>query len=291
MNNINEKAMLVRQSISVWSGRKHDRKITREVLDQHHANAGAGRWHKVLIAKTALSQVNHVANLARAHHYEHTLPWEDLGARMLPSAEYFYYMEKQREFSTDFHKATGEFLSNYDVYVSDAEQALNSMFNAKDYPSAEKIRSRFAFDNVITPLPSKSDFRVHINETEVRRIQLTIEARTEKMLHAATQECWKRLHAAVERMALRLADDKSRIHDSLVGNLVDLVDLLPRLNLTNDPALERMRAEVLDKLCRTDANALRPNSKQFDPQTRHNQLTHANTLLESMEGYVTSPTQ
>ena len=46
---ITEKAMLAAVHISIWTAVKHDRKVSREVADQHGAHQGAGRYNKQLL--------------------------------------------------------------------------------------------------------------------------------------------------------------------------------------------------------------------------------------------------
>ena len=48
---ITERAMLAAVHISIWTAVKHDRKVSREVAEQHGAHAGAGRYNKKLCAK------------------------------------------------------------------------------------------------------------------------------------------------------------------------------------------------------------------------------------------------
>ena len=286
MSALTEKAMLVRQAVNVWSGRKFDKKVTQEVLDHHNAGLDAGRWNKSLVAKAALADVNRVTNQARTHHYDHTLSWEDWGARILPAAAYFDYMDEQRDFKTQFDAAADAFERNYVQYVNDAKAALGGMFDSDDYPDVYEIRSRFAFETIVSPLPDQGDFRVSLNASEVRRIQADIESRTRNILHDATDECWKRLYKSVEHMTERLSDADNRFHDTLVGNLRDLVDLLPKLNIADDPELERMRQDVAAKLCSNDPSVLRPNSKDFDKATREQQSNDAEQILDAMSGYV-----
>ena len=286
MSNLTEKAMLVRQAINVWSGRKFDKNVTRDVLAQHNASEDAGRWNKSLVARAALADVKKIGNAARTHHYDHTLSWEDWGARILPAAAYFDYMDAQRDFKAEFDAAADAFESNYVQYVNDAKAALNGMFDPDDYPSVAEIRSRFDFETIVSPLPDRDDFRVTLNASEVQRIQADIESRTRNILHDATDECWKRLYKSVEHMTERLSDADNRFHDTLVGNLRDLVDLLPKLNIADDPQLERLRQDVAAKLCQNDPSVLRPSSKDFDKVAREQQANDAEQILDAMSGYV-----
>ncbi len=48
MSVISEKAMLATVHLSVWTARKHDRTISKEVAANHGADERAGRYHKRL---------------------------------------------------------------------------------------------------------------------------------------------------------------------------------------------------------------------------------------------------
>lgn len=76
MNNLTEKAMLVRLSISQWTARKYDKKISREVASLHNTSSDAGRYNKVLIAKQAIEAIQKIVSESRTYHYINTLAWE-----------------------------------------------------------------------------------------------------------------------------------------------------------------------------------------------------------------------
>jgi len=84
MSNLNEKAMLVKLSVSQWTARKYDKKVSQEINDQYSAH-DAGRYNKVLIAQEEIKKISKVASQARSFHYFNTLPWDDNGSRILPS--------------------------------------------------------------------------------------------------------------------------------------------------------------------------------------------------------------
>ena len=50
---ITERAMLAAVHISIWTAMKHDRKISRDVANQHGAREGAGRYNKQLLSGAA----------------------------------------------------------------------------------------------------------------------------------------------------------------------------------------------------------------------------------------------
>jgi hypothetical protein len=60
-------------------------------------------------------------------------------------------------------------------------------------------------------------------------------------------------------MVDKLNEPESRFHASLVTNVFDLVDLLPRLNVNQDEELNRFAAEIKDRLCNFSAHDLKKN--------------------------------
>ena len=71
---LSQKAVLASLSISQWSARKLDKKVTEEIHARNHAEPHAGRYNKLLIAREGLQKVQHVAGEARTFHYAMTQP-------------------------------------------------------------------------------------------------------------------------------------------------------------------------------------------------------------------------
>jgi len=94
---LSQKAVLASLSISQWSARKLDKKVTEEIHARNHAEPHAGRYNKLLIAREGLQKVQHAAGEARTFHYAMTQPWMDDGARLLPSALFIDYANRIRD--------------------------------------------------------------------------------------------------------------------------------------------------------------------------------------------------
>lgn len=273
---LNSKAMLVSLTISQWTARKFDKKVTEEVRSTHNAG-DAGRYNKLLIANEAIKEVTKATSEARVFHYTNTLPWTDDGARILPAANYLSYCEGMRKCKAQFERAVAKFLSNYDGLKEEARVRLNTMFNEADYPDEKAIRRKYDLRTSVLPLPSASDFRVDLQEEEVEEIQRNIEERMQNAQNKAMRDLFFRLKEALDRMVERLSDPENVFRDSLVGNLVELVNLLPRLNLTDDPNLENVRREIESKLTRHA-----PDSLRVDPHLRKEVATDAKDILDRM---------
>ena len=243
MKNLSEKAILVDLTISLWTATKYDKKVTKEVEEDHNAT-NAGRFNKKLIAKKGLEKLNSIANEARNFHRKYTLPWSDSGDRLLPALNYFEYVSKLRDFKQKFNDAVLTFIDTYTELKTEAKNTLGDMFNEKDYPSVSQLKDKFSIESSFMPIANLDDFRITVNQNEVDDLKAEIERNVYKRIDDATKDLWLRIKEAVEHMYEKLMDKDAIFRDSLVTNISDLIDLLPRLNFTNNPEI----SSVIDEL-------------------------------------------
>lgn len=243
--------MLCSLSISMWSARKHDPEASEEIATLHGAKSDAGRYNKMLLPKEALAEIQKIMSEARHEHYFMTLPWGDDGYRVLPAAAYLDHTAKMREISNRFGPAVDTLVQRFEQLVREAKLRLNGLFREADYPSTAELRAKFSFETKVIPLPDAADFRVCLGDEEKERIKRQITATVEASLQVATRDLWQRLYEAVKHMserlnAYRVVEDRVEhpFRDSIVGNLVRLVEVLPKLNVSRDPELERLAEQV-----------------------------------------------
>jgi len=284
---LSSRAMLCSLSISMWSARKHDPDASQEIAQRHGAQADAGRYHKVLLPKEALAEVQKVVSDARQEHYFMTLPWDDNGYRVLPSAAYMDHTEKMRELSSRFNPAVEALAREFGNLVEQAKVRLGGLFRPEDYPPPDELRRKFSFETKVMPLPDAGDFRVTLGDEEKERIKRQITATVEASLQIASRDLWQRLYEAVSHLAERLSAYKVTgtgiehpFRDSVVTNLVKLVDVLPKLNVTGDPELERLASEVRASLL-VDPQELRKSES-----VRSETAKRASAIVERMQGYM-----
>jgi hypothetical protein len=255
---ITERAMLAAVHISIWTAVKHDRKISRDVADQHGAHQGAGRYNKQLLrGADKLDELRTLAGQVRQYFYKITLPWSDEGFRLLPSNLYFDLMARMREFETGFEQGVESFLRVYPQYIEQVRPKLNGLFRQEDYPDVEKLRKKFGVKLEVLPIPSGADFRVQMSAEEQARVAREIDANVRQFLTRGTEDLWKRLREVVSHMVDRLNEPESRFHSTLVTNVFDLVELLPRLNVNGDRELDRFAEQARQRLCGFTAQDLK----------------------------------
>lgn len=274
---LRDKAMLVRLSISQWSGRRFDKKATAEVETAHNTK-NIGRFNKTLVDPQLLKGVTTAAGRIRTAHYMRTMPWDDAEYRLLPSEMYYEHSELMQQLEDDFWNQVNHIVDNYDLEVQRSSTRLGPLFDPSEYPSPAELRARYDVRWSIIPLPDKEDFRIDLGAEEVARIQEGIEERIASATHAAVADIWHRLAETVKRAHDRLSTPDAVFRDTLIGNIEDLCGLIPKLNVTNDPELERLRLDVEAKLAGHEPQTLRDN------QTARKQVADdASSILSEMD--------
>jgi hypothetical protein len=164
---------------------------------------------------------------------------------------------------------------------------LRGLFRPEDYSAPDELRSKFSFETKVMPLPDAGDFRVTLGEEEKERIKRQITAAVQASLQVASRDLWQRLYEAVSHLAERLQAYKvteegveNPFRNSVVTNLVKLVDVLPKLNVTGDPELERLASQVRASLL-VNRQELR-NSESIRSETAKN----AATIAQRMQAYM-----
>jgi hypothetical protein len=289
------RAMLCNLDISQFGSSKYDQEISDEVAEKHGAEADAGRYRKNLFPKQALKEIRKLVRKTYVDHREMTLPWNDAGYRILPSAMYMEHTEKMRADKAELLAAVTKFAKDIvpelgttglERWINAAKTRLGGMFRPSDYPTAEEFIAEYDAEVNVIPLPDANDFRVTLGDEEKDRIKRQITASVEASLTLATRELWQRTYDAVSHMADKLRTykaeegSKTRLHDSVVNNLIKLCDIMPKLNLAGDPELDRLTADIRASLL------VNPDTLRKSESVRTETARAAAKIAERMAGYM-----
>jgi hypothetical protein len=196
------------------------------------------------------------------------------------------YADWMRAANAKWDAEVERFIGQWDSFVAEARIKLNGMFNPADYPTEAQLRAKFGFRWKVRPIPEASDFRVHLRDAEVTAIRAEIEGEQRVIVDAAMRSVWERMRDVVKSMADRLKaynPENPAAHpfrDSLVSNIAELLEVLPALNLTNDPNINRFTVEMRE-LVNHNAQALRDSAR-----IREDIGGRAQTILDQMAQFV-----
>ena len=263
---LSSKAMLCTVSISAWSGYKFDREASEEIAEIHGAEKDSGRFNKRLVPRKELEEITKLVGRIRRDHEFVTLPWSDNGFRVLPAAAYMDHTATMRGHAAEFKAVVSRLEGRFEDLVR-SQNRLGTLFKVEDYPGMRdengdlrftfpnELRERFSFETKVLPLPDAEDFRVSMGDQDRERIKRQIADSIQASLRVGTRELWQRLYKVVSHMSQRMTEynaagdgEKPRLYDSMITNIVEIVDVLPKLNIAGDTELDRMASEVRNSL-------------------------------------------
>jgi hypothetical protein len=277
-------AMMVDLHISVYSGRKQDKSTQAEVTTAKGSGSSkAASVYKNLFAECKeLDALTKFQARARAEHYRLTLPWNDQGARLLPTASLLEYQQTMGRYRNEFERLVDAFLDKYDTLVAAAAFQLGTLFDRQEYLSRAQVALRFRMESSFTPLPTSGDFRLDVESTVQRELIEQYERRMEAKLAQANQDSWSRLHEALLRLSDRLVVEedgkKRKFHDTMVTGALELCELLTVMNVTNDPELEKARRKVEEVL-----SGVTPKELRDEHSTRIQTKQRVDAILDAFD--------
>uniref|UniRef100_UPI003F49963E hypothetical protein n=1 Tax=Cupriavidus necator TaxID=106590 RepID=UPI003F49963E len=265
IQDITKRVILATFNTSVWRARKFDTRATEEV-EANHDTKDIGRFNKKLLTDGATSykEVCAIANRARAYFDAHSLDYDQLGVRLLPTDMYMEVADRQRQFQDEFNAATAVFLADYPRLKDEAREALNGLFDDADYPTQAELAKRFGMRLAVLPFPDASQFDIALPANVLDGLKTEMDQRVLGAVKTANGDLVGRLFEAVQHFANRLYG-ATNVRLDVADKVRELSALLPKLNFSGDPALTRILEETQQHLARHSGLDLR-NSTELRKQ-------------------------
>lgn len=278
---LTERAMVMNLSIGIWQGYRLDKEASRKVTEEAGAKSDAARVNKHLVPKEALAPVVTAVSAIRNHFYSHTLPWRDNGDRLMTRVAYMTFIPAHETLVNAFNDAVRTFLErDYPSAIEQAEFRMGDLFDRNDYPHISDLRRKFYVSLDIDALTTSNDFRVAIDQDHVDRVKASMEAAAEARLQNATADVWRRIGDAIGRFHERMSNPNAVFKSATVENAQELIDLIPGLNVLDDPGIEIVRKMIKAKLGGVDAAEIRK-----DPDYRAELAEDTKEILDRIAGF------
>ena len=280
MANLHKTCVTVNLELGAWEGRTYDKKQSQKIAERNvdmekvKDHRKVGRYNKRLMYD-ALRPVLKARNAIRTHYYEHCVQYGD--EWLLNKNAFFSFDAKIVELAEDFKTKAYEFTDNYDRLVDNDRAMLGSMFREKDYPDVEKIRPKFYY-NLEYDVVTNPDLEPGDDEVAIKVKYDAMQRRKEKE-EQALKDVYKRFAKNLANMSKRLEKQGMTFRDSLVYNLEALCDLLPTLNVTQDPELTALGDKVKAELCKHA-----PEDLRVDGDKRKEVKKAADDILKKVAG-------
>lgn len=273
-----------------WHAKIKDRKAAKDAANTAGATAEIFEARKRLLAGAdeKLKAVHKCIDAARTDHYGMTLPWSTVGIndigkragpRLLPNTRLFEYSEVMGKHKAEMLSKLDDFVDAYPTLIAIAQQKMGTAFNQSDYPHPQSIRDHFALEFDFEPIPQGGDFQ-GLQDAQAEKLAGALQRKTRQRLENALQDAWTRLYEDVKHAAAVLTNPDAVFHYTLVDKLRDHAGSLKHLNVTKDPRLESVRAQVEKELTKHDAADVRK-----DDALRKRLGEAACKIRDEMEGH------
>lgn len=287
---IQDRALLVALTVKRWHIGRNERLVESKVASENGAEVGMMSVRKKLVRKDAISELRIIEADLRSWHHLLTSPWDDSGYRILSNAGYLTYVKKINELMARYSAAADLFVNEqYDDLKIDARKRLGKLYHEADYPSKKALRAMYQARIHPASIQSGEDFRVQMGDAEVSVIRKQITADVEEKLERSHRSVWERLAEvlthAVERLKKYSVDADGKVNhpfrESLVGNIKELLDIVPVLNVFDDEKLTEFTVKIRAEIAGYSAEVLRD-----DAAIRAKVIDAADDILDKIRGFM-----
>lgn len=257
MKSIKNSCVLVRCTVGKQSSSVRDDGLGYGIDAAHHSDRRTLVHKKIFKNSQRFKKVQSAYTGVYQYYVNNSLPWDN-GSRIIPSHRVVDFMGEINQKKVTAQTALDEFINNYHQEVAEDMASAGNLLQSNDYPTPEQVRSRFYTGVSLSPVPGADDFRVieGLDEADVENLISDARNEEQKRCEDAVKECWHRLYKVVNHMCDRLSEygkgEKDRLHKSIVTNVTETVDVLRRLNITGDQALDDVLNEIQSELDSVD---------------------------------------
>ena len=258
---IQNKAVIVRFSVSSYTARKKDKAQSARIEKENDAKAGVASVNKRLVSKESIDAYKDVEGRARSYHYEKTLPWSDNGDRLLPVALVPEYTARMQEFKAEFEEAARVFCFQFPELVQEAVTDLGSMFRRDDFPEQYAISSKFGFEFSFSPVPESGHLVIDAAQEVVEEMRAGIAESVRLQERRAVRDINERIFQVVAELVERLSKSDAIFRDSLIGNVQEVLNVTGALNFDDDESITALRVRLADMLQGLEPETLRQSRR------------------------------
>jgi hypothetical protein len=288
---LKNKALTVRLHRKKPNRNKMDKDLSLELQElKGVTDKSSLRVNKSLFPKEATKAYQDVITKGGKYFYRSTTPWDDKGWRLLSIDIYKSFTKELKKYARDFREAGLTFIDQVKTHIDAMRDQLGEAFNIEDYSqylqsngevNVEWLKEQFVFEVEYGTVTGADDIRANLTDADREIIAEQITAQNEAKFAKSQQHVITRLHDRILKMYEALGDPDKGFHSTLVTNLEELVDLIPKLNIADDPDINELAAEAKLKLTKWDADTLKAV-----PSLRQEVADEADKMLKGMEGLI-----
>ena len=246
-----DKILLASYTCKLWPIARQDRRINANITKKLGlgSNAVAAKKFRINPKRDEWLRITRNRDAFRAFHYAVTIPYKH-GYALLNPLAFDEYQERFDAAKQEHDAAVAAFLANLDSmkaevrdWLTDSESG-DCYYRESDY--ADLTAEAFGFGMQIEPLVHDATFDKFadiIGGEKAQELADALAAENDRAFKASCDNVAQRVSQALTRASDRLHNSE-RWNDSAIKALQELTDLLPVLNIGDDPHIENTRKEL-----------------------------------------------
>ena len=267
-NTLSENATLVRLTAKHPSGLKVDKELRSNLAEDNSVtNAKLLQVSKHIFGTDVNKYFRRILNEFRHRfYYPLTVAWSDnstddfghtvSGWRLCPNTNLEQLQSEVDKAKTDYFKEVKHFLDNYPDMVAGAKGNLGEAFKEEDYPSVERLETKFRFEFEMTVVPQiGDDIRLNVSEKLRKRIENDAVKRANNNIKSVFKTTVEALLEQVDHLATKLkeynpkgAQKSGYFNKSSFDKLRQAIEVLPAINadiLGNDKSINTAHQKLV----------------------------------------------
>jgi len=243
--------MTVVVHVKLWEGKRTDKTVSQEVIENKKANHRSGRFIKNLIDHDKyIKPLEQIRTRAKALLYKYTMNWS-YGVRVVTVDAYPILRLEIDKLRVEYKKAVTHFIDKqYNIAKEEARrpiEALGDLFDEHDYPNAAELRDKFEIKFLVAPFPT--EVNLDLPDSMKKDIKDEMDRVITERTRAALAELVGRIDKALQNFGTRVQSEDARTwRDSTVTNLREILELAPMLNVTGDPKIKKAIRTARERL-------------------------------------------
>jgi hypothetical protein len=289
------KLVKVEGSLFPWT--KKDDTAASKAAAADNADAERYTTYVKLIPKEDRLAPQQILGEARALlGFPNHIKWDSDGHSAVRNTEIDAVLQDLNNLRVKFYTAVNDLVAKLPALEDQArkpahEGGLGDAFDRIGFPTADQVKSRYSFDVKLGVAPDPSDLRCQgVSSKAKAEIEAAIRREQADKITDLHKQVVAALEAALSRVVNNLtefSDGKiKRFEDTLVTNLADLVEALPRLNINGDRAVDQTIARsrtLLDGLNKALVNQTLRDKKEAGGEVRKELATEAKDILSKLK--------
>jgi hypothetical protein len=270
-------------STKLFTGIKVINSVADELAKKHKGDAEALRGQAAALTRGDRLSVQRIALEARKFLRDYSVTWDDKGTRLVSAKNFQLVNDKLTSYQQQFTKAVKTLAKKFGELQKTAKQRVGDLFVEIDFPvSPDDFASRYLFEykvDVLSEQDSQFIKLVGLNRVSEQEFKLKRDAQRDGQVKQVQQEVVDRINAEVKKIAEVLGKTDAIFRDSLIGNLRNLAEIAPSLNVARNPEIDKL-IEQAAKL----GQAATPEQVRKDDKVRARVAKEADEFSKKLAG-------